>query len=206
MIIGARNTGKTTLLEKLVDAYYYIGTKVIILDSATEHVEKSLIKRLEKKYHIIEIGSPSEDNIYSEQDIVDVISAGTESIKHFAASLFPVDILTKTKYEKIIAFDVSYYLEEGYKTTSKIEKNRLRFLYKTLSSQILLGIIYSKTYIPLNLAVVMDEIELSIASTVALKMLSHIDYIYITDAVHSKESIKDVYERFNVITLSHVYN
>lgn len=51
LVIGERNSGKTTFLHNIVDSYLKYGKKVLVIDSATEHESKSLIIKLKLKYN-----------------------------------------------------------------------------------------------------------------------------------------------------------
>ena len=45
IIVGGRDTGKTTYLLTEIDRLHQEGVNIVVMDSATEHEEKSLLKK-----------------------------------------------------------------------------------------------------------------------------------------------------------------
>ena len=143
LIIGDRNCGKTTFLKQVINFAMEIGYRIIVFDSATDHVNKSILiycKRLFSNY--LEIKSP-------EKEVIDSWNGGTP---------FPYDLLNEKRSTIIYLFDVSRYLEEGFLyEADDPRRNTIRMLYKKLVIQCL-AVMYdflpSSKYI-----VIMDEIE-----------------------------------------------
>ena len=50
IIINGRETGKTTFLLSQIDEYIKQEKNIILLDSATDHEEKSLLRKVANKY------------------------------------------------------------------------------------------------------------------------------------------------------------
>lgn len=157
IIIDGRDTGKTTYLLTEIDRLYQEGINIVIMDSATEHEEKSLLKKAcnnIKEYTVIDMRDPK--NI-----VIDKVG-----IQHFVKNFmnyFPFAEVVKNR-DKTICFDLSYFLEKGhdeFDRTNSIELyNYYRSLYNNLSQQIAVSLILMEKYgIINNTVVVMDEIE-----------------------------------------------
>jgi len=102
-IIGPRNYGKTTLLSKFLDAYSS-HIPVVILDSATEHGDKSLINQTKNRplrYKCVSMESESD---------------------------WKIEKITK---DEIVLIDLSKHLEDSHRENSKekreIYKNMSNF-------------------------------------------------------------------------------
>ena len=50
-IVYGREAGKTTYLLNAIKQKRNEGTNIVVLDSATEHEEKSLLKKIEQTYN-----------------------------------------------------------------------------------------------------------------------------------------------------------
>lgn len=157
IIIDGRDTGKTTYLLTEIDRLYQEGINIVVMDSATEHEEKSLLKKAcnnIKEYTVIDMRDPK--NI-----VIDKVG-----IQHFVKNFmnyFPFAEVVKNR-DKTICFDLSYFLEKGhdeFDRTNSIELyNYYRSLYNNLSQQIAVSLILMEKYgIINNTVVVMDEIE-----------------------------------------------
>ena len=55
LLIDEKNTGKTTVLKKIIEYCYLKNYKVIVIDTATEHKEKSIIEYCKQNYEIDEV-------------------------------------------------------------------------------------------------------------------------------------------------------
>lgn len=162
IIIDGRDTGKTTYLLTEIDRLYQEGINIVVMDSATEHEEKSLLKKAcnnIKEYTVIDMRDPK--NI-----VIDKVG-----IQHFVKNFmnyFPFAEVVKNR-DKTICFDLSYFLEKGhdeFDRTNSIELyNYYRSLYNNLSQQIAVSLILMEKYgIINNTVVVMDEIEFPIVN------------------------------------------
>ena len=162
IIIDGRNTGKTTYLLTEIDRLQQEGVNIVVMDSATEHEEKSLLKKvcnIIKESTVIDMQDPN--NI-----VIDKVG-----IQHFVENFmnyFPFAEVVKNR-GKAICFDLSYFLEKGHdeydRTNSKELYNYYRSLYNNLSQQIAVSLILMEKYgIINNTIIVMDEIEFPIVN------------------------------------------
>ena len=62
IIVEGRNVGKTTFLLSEIERKKSENYGIIVLDSATEHEDKSLIKKVEKMYDDVVVFIPNEVN------------------------------------------------------------------------------------------------------------------------------------------------
>ena len=162
IIINERDTGKTTYLLSEIGRLHQEGVNVVVMDSATEHEEKSLLRK---------ICSNIKETTVIDMKISDNIVIHKVSIQHFVENFmnyFPFAEVIKNR-DKIICFDLSYFLEKGYdeydKTNSIELYNYYRNLYNNLSQQIAVSLILMEKYgIINNTVVVMDEIEFPIVN------------------------------------------
>ena len=143
LIIGDRNCGKTTFLKQVINLAIDSGYRIIVFDSATDHVNKSILvycKRIFNNY--LEIKSP-------EKEFIDCKNGGKQ---------FPYGFLKDKRLPKICLFDVSRYLEEGflYEVNNPM-RNTTRLLYKKLVVQCLV-VLYEFLHNSKSI-VIMDEIE-----------------------------------------------
>lgn len=162
IIIEGRDTGKTTYLLTEINRLHQEGVNIIVMDSATEHEEKSLLKKTCNSINgavIIDMRDPN-------GIVIDKFG-----IQHFVTNFmnyFPFADVLKNK-NKTICFDLSYFLEKGhdeYDRTNSIELyNYYRSLYNNLSQQIAISLILMEKYgVINNTVVVMDEIEFPIVN------------------------------------------
>ena len=157
IIINGRETGKTTFLLSQIDEYIKQEKNIILLDSATDHEEKSLLRKVANKYsNSIVIDAKETSKIVLSYENINWF------IKRFK-NYFPFDEI-KNNLGKIICFDLSYFLEKGHdiydETNDKKKYDYYRNLYNYLSEQIVLSLILSEKYkIIENCVVIMDEIE-----------------------------------------------
>lgn len=141
-IIGVRESGKTTILKKLIELCSREKYIILVFDSATDHKNKSiLIDTLSKYNNCNLISSPEKELIL---------------FNNIAPTSFPYNNI-KDSNNEIYLFDVSKYLEEGYETDDLKKRTITRGFYKQLVIQILtvfLPMLKNKKCI-----VIMDEIE-----------------------------------------------
>ena len=154
IIKDTREVGKTTYLYNLVIQAINDGMNVIVLDSATEHEDKSLLKKVAKKYpeaKVIELREESKVATYEELN---------KGLTIFDFPYFDI----KNNQSNILCIDLSYFLEKGHEvfdaTQDKEEYDKYRNLYRRVSQQILMTLITldAKGMLP-NTIVVTDEIE-----------------------------------------------
>ena len=157
IIQGGREIGKTTYLFQLAETSVNNGLNVIILDSATEHEDKSLLRKVKKRFPESTIVDYREESS---------IATYEELNKGLMIFEFPY-LQIKNNQSNIICFDLSYFLERGHEvfdeTHDQEQYDYYRNLYRRQSQQIL------QTLIALNKAgklpntiVLTDEIEFPI--------------------------------------------
>lgn len=194
IIIDGRDTGKTTYLLTEIDRLHQNGANIVIMDSATEHEEKSLLKKVcnsIKESIVIDMRDPN--NI-----VIDKVG-----IQHFVKKFmnyFPFAEVVKNG-DKAICFDLSYFLEKGhdeYDRTNSIELyNYYRSLYNNLSQQIAVSLILMEKYgIINNTVVVMDEIEFPIVNYDISLLQENLSFIA---SVHPENAFGTFYNSFDKI-------
>lgn len=194
VIIEKQKTGKTTYLMNEIDRMIKDGMNIIILDSATEHEDKSLLKKVVNKY------SNAEEIFITDKNLIDIDNENIyEYINHFSKH-FPTEILKNNK-GKILCFDLSYFLERGhdiYDETNDINLYKYyRRLYNNLAQQITLVTILAARYgIIDNSIVVMDEIEFPIVDYDVSIFEENISFLA---SVHPENAFGTFYENFEKI-------
>ncbi|MBP3461418.1 MAG: hypothetical protein J6K21_03305 [Bacilli bacterium] len=194
LIVEDRNVGKTTYLMNEIDKYILQNKFIIVLDSATEHEEKSLLKKVIKKY-------PDSEyiNVIDKQKInINEYLIG-DYIKNYKNN-FPYFELSSCK-SNIICFDVSYFLEKGHEVYDKTKSidcyKYYRKIYNDLSQQIvLMAILLEHNKIIKDVVVVMDEIELPIVNYEMDKLQDNIMFLA---SVHPENSFGTFYNSFEKI-------
>ena len=174
LIIGDRNCGKTTFLKQIINQAINTEFIIIVFDSATEHVEKSIIeycKKIFDKY--LEIKSPEKEYIECQNE----------------EKQFPYDILKEKQSSQIYLFDVSRYLEESfvYKADNPM-RGITRLLYKKLVIQCL-AIMYEFLHHS-KCIVIMDEIEFFPGFEKIVKKYNE-KGVYFINCLHTEESCND---------------
>jgi len=162
IIVDGRDTGKTTYLLTEIDRLHQEGVNIVVMDSATEHEEKSLLKKARNSINesiVIDMRDPN-------GIVIDKV--GIQYFMDNFMNYFPFAEVVKNR-NKTICFDLSYFLEKGhdeYDRTNSIELyNYYRSLYNNLSQQIAVSLILMEKYgIINNTVVVMDEIEFPIVN------------------------------------------
>lgn len=194
LIVEAQDTGKTTYLLSEINRLYQEKKNLIIMDSATEHEDKSLLKKTCNNIQdsiVIEMCDPN-------KIVIDKI--GFKKFSEEFMNYFPFDEVVKNK-NKIICFDLSYFLEKGHdeydKTKSKERYKYYRDLYNNLSQQIAVSLIMMEKYDIINNSVVfMDEIEFPIVDYNLDLFQKNINFIA---AVHPENAFGTFYESFDRI-------
>lgn len=190
-VVDGRNVGKTTFLLSEIEKNMSENSRIIVLDSATEHKDKSLLKKVEKKYDDVVVFSPNDIN-----DIVLNRINIDEFIQNFS-SYYPYDEIVKNK-NKLICFDLSYFLEFAHTIYDETNNEELykyyRLCYNYLSEQIALIIILMKKYGIIDTKlVVMDEIEFPITNEDISYFQEDISFLA---AVHPENAFGSFYESF----------
>ncbi|HHX93596.1 MAG TPA: hypothetical protein GX690_00645 [Tenericutes bacterium] len=193
LIVANREAGKTTFLLNEFEKRLEEEKTIFVLDSATEHEDKSLIKKIEKKYNVITY------NVTNPEEVI-LNSGFTTFLDNFENS-FPTNKIKDAK-NKIICFDLAHFLErahEALEEENNLEKyNYLRNLYRFLSLQIIFVIILLNNYgIINNVSILMDEIELPIFDFEIIPK----NNMEIIAAVHPENSFGTFYKRFKKINL-----
>lgn len=192
IIVDGRNTGKTTYLLTEIDRLHQEGVNIIVMDSATEHEEKSLLKKTCNNINesiVIDMQNPN-------SIVIDKVG-----IQHFVKNFmnyFPYAEVVKNR-NKTICFDLSYFLEKAhdeYDRTNSIELyNYYRSLYNNLSQQIAVSLILMEKYgIINNIIVVMDEIEFPIVNYDISLLQKDLSFIA---SVHPENSFGTLYTAFD---------
>lgn len=190
-VVDGRNVGKTTFLLSEIDKNMSDNSRIIVLDSATEHEDKSLLKKVEKKYDDVVVLTPNNIN-----DIVLNTVSIDEFIQNFT-SYYPYNEIVKNK-NKLICFDLSYFLELAHTIYDETNNEELykyyRSCYNYLSEQIALIIILMKKYGIIDTKlVVMDEIEFPITKEDISYFQEDISFLA---AVHPENAFGSFYESF----------
>ena len=194
LIVDKQETGKTTYLYNQIKTLLLAKKELIILDSATEHEEKSLLKKVVKNY---------ENSVVINMQDKSQIVLGQIPINKFLNNFrnyFPYNYL-KDNEGKIVCFDLSYFLEKGYDVydlTDDINQYKYyRTLYNNLAEQIIVSLILMEKYdIIKKKVVVMDEIEFPVTNYNISLLQKNIDFLA---SVHPENSFGTFYESFNRI-------
>ena len=191
IIVEGRNVGKTTFLLSEIESRKSENYEIIILDSATEHEDKSLIKKIEKIYDDVVVLIPNKEN----DIILDKISVN-EFVQNFSC-YYPFAEILKNK-GKTICFDLSYFLELGHTVYDETGDESLslyyRNLYNCLSEQIALIIILMEKYDIIDTKlVVMDEIEFPIMNNDISVFQKNISFLA---SVHPENAFGRFYQSF----------
>lgn len=177
--IGARNTGKTTILkDSFLKLRCETSTFIFVIDSAVEEGDRSLIRQLQNAGH--------DGNYFSFKS--------PEDLTAFRGSVFE---------SSPVYCDVSYYLERGYEAENQKRKREFREQYKNLVADILETIL-STDWQEKKLVIIMDEIEVN--GRAAQIILDHLSGVKILVAVHDPSYLpKDLLDNIRVVTLSIKY-
>jgi len=143
LYVGVHDSGKTTSLCRHVADARGVRRPVVVIDSATDHKDRSLFHRL---------------LIWYEGDCV-----GMEYPRKAANPIQRLsDAMIEAETGKVVMIDVSYYLEEGHRLTDPREKASIRRQYQVEAGKVLGVILSIMTKGGLrNVLVAMDEIELT---------------------------------------------
>ena len=157
MCMGPRETGKTTYLFRELLTLLEQGIGVIVLDSATDHPDKSLIMKVEKNF--------ASAVVLKTEDEKDVV-VGDMSLFSFIKSYreyFPYKEILQNR-GKLVCFDLAFFLERAHdifdETGDEQKYRECRAVYNNLAVQIVLTLLLMKKNGELSEEfVIMDEIE-----------------------------------------------
>jgi len=182
-IIGERESGKTTILKKLIKYCNENDYTILLFDSATNHAKKSILinTRLKYKNNLV-VSSPSKEEI---------------SFEIVSINLFPYFIVKKTNYD-IYSFDVSKYLKKANDTENLEEKNSLRLYYKQLVFQELIVMLFALS--SKKLIVIMDEIDF-IPDMQSIILRCNILNVRVIAAMNSLQSLSTSKYLFRILSL-----
>lgn len=192
LVVENRETGKTTFLLTEVTRLIKDGYNLIIMDSATEHEDKSLLKKVMKCYPTAKLYDARNEQLVQ-------IQHGYENFFNNFGNTFPVKEIINISDNSIICFDLSYFLEKGYDVFNQTNDQQLynyyRGLYNNLAQQIVSSlIILNNRGIIKNTVVVMDEIEFPIVDFDISSLQKDILFIA---AVHPENSFGTFYKSFD---------
>ena len=136
--IGDRNTGKTTRLLEIFYRARKEKKRILVIDSATEHADKSLLVKLAHEEGAIKIDTCSKEKI---------------TFPHYKEHDFPYELIGEEE-KALYLCDAAYYLEKGYDYPEGAQRQEQRRYYKCFSMQIIQSLLKKIDVI------IMDEIEL----------------------------------------------
>ncbi|MBX3007678.1 MAG: hypothetical protein KF816_06575 [Melioribacteraceae bacterium] len=195
LIVGSKNSGKTTFLLSYVKYQIENNNSVIVLDSATQHKEKSLIMKILHDYKHVEVKDFCDvEDLFCMQNKLDT--------KIFFDYYSLGEIIIPDK--KIICFDLSFYLEKGYDVYEKSKREKdfwyYRNIYRKLSWLVVSALLYLDSIQILNRTmIVMDEIDLSDEEMTILGSQKNIN---IVAAMHPQKQLAKFYQSFELIPLN----
>lgn len=191
ILIGDRNTGKTTWLLNHVKKLTKSNEKIIILDSATEHADKSLLYKVETNFPDVDI--------VSFNNPVLVIDTGIEFDKYCQMCKNSLIFQTiKNSQSHILCIDLSFFLEKGHEFADIGEfslARKYRQLYNNLAQQVALScmMLTSEKFIK-EVTVITDEIEFP-KNGFDIGKYQNQDVTFIS-AVHPENAFGNFYKTF----------
>ena len=201
VIIEGREYGKTTYLFNELMKAKENGLGIYVLDSATEHADKSLIRKVEKTYENVVTIDERDKNKIVLNDIE--IEEFVDNYKEF----FPFrEIIDNRK--NILCFDLSYFLEKGHEVYDNTKDKELycyyRKLYNTLAEQIALSLILSDRFGILNNSlVVTDEIEFPVSKNNISEYQKNLSFL---SSVHPENAFGSFYNDFERVKIKKYKN
>lgn len=182
-IIGKRESGKTTLLKKIVNKALLDNYTILLFDTVTDHPSKSIL------IHCL--------NTYTDTVLIDSPSKGEIVFSNHSSFDFPYKEI-KNKKTHLFLFDVSKYLEEGYFTEDLMKREEIREYYKRLVIQELF--VMNRFLSSQKCLVVTDEVEF--IPEIREILLQYIKKdIHFVCALHEEESLSTSKDLFNILRL-----
>lgn len=174
--IGNRDTGKTTRLYNIFLDAIRENKKVLVIDSATEHTEKSLYEKLQLDY-----GKRSFSIRRCKREQIVFPDKSSDYPK-----------INKNVTKNIYLADVSYYLEKGYEYPAGQKRENERLLYKKQSMQIIDALMEQIDVI------LMDEIELVREGRYIIQKIQSRD-IELFMTLHSDSGLCEMEDLFDIV-------
>ncbi len=138
VIVGDRDTGKSTYLFREYKKALEKGKKILMIDSATEHAEKSLFRKIQ---------STTKEYLHIPQcDKKDII------YPLIRENMYPAHLAGLGS--EVILCDASHYLEKGYEYPAGAQRELCRRLYKRYAMQV------ASVFLGVVDVIIFDEIEL----------------------------------------------
>lgn len=194
-IIGGRNIGKTTyLMNKIKNC----KSNFAILDSATDHKDKSLIYKYIREYNDCCVIQPT--------DIDDVVFE-FKSPEDYYEKCLKSKLYQKMVHnvDNVICVDLAYYLEKGFENEENnmfVEANKCREIYNIISQQAavcLMGLVNEGVLT--DITVFTDEIEFPLCEFNISQFQN--EKVQFMASVHPENSFGTFYESFNLIAFEH---
>lgn len=194
--VAERNAGKTSWLFNIVRNHVINSNKkVVIIDSATEHVDKSLLHKVKSAFTDTTIIYPNNLSYVLDSNV-----SLENYYKKCKKSIISQDI--KNAKSQIVCIDLSFYLERGHEFADAGNHNlahQYRQIYNNLAQQVALSCMSLVNEGLINeMLVVSDEIE--------FPKNGHDIYKYQTknirfvSAVHPENSFGHFYKSFKFIS------
>ena len=191
-LCGRRDTGKSTYLFRYFWKYVEIFSgKIIVIDSATEHKEKSLIRKIAMSYDdYILVDS-------SKKDFEDLL------LQNGLSKEPSIHKLLHSNEHKVILIDVSFYLEKSYHFNDTKTRLEVRERYKIFTNACLTALERMEK----NFLIFMDEIELTPQAAKSVNRMSEKNN-YTIASIHDISYVMGVknIDVINVDLLSLTYN
>jgi hypothetical protein len=183
LYIGMRDSGKTTSLYWDVDAALIARRPVVVIDSATDHIDRSLMHRLLRAHE-----NCCEGAEYP-RSVVDPMQRLSQMMSMADAG-------------KIVIIDVSHYLEEGHQLTDPNEKVMIRRRYQDEAGDVMATVHAAMLRGGLrNVLVAMDEIEFTeCIASYARAIMEHGGEVHA--ALHPPLVAHELFGEFEYIDLS----
>lgn len=195
LIIAPREKGKTTTLLKQALSTP-VGTKIYVMDSATEHTTKSLLVKMTAVIDDYYIINPKDKN-----DIV----LECDNIENYIFRCKNSNLYREMQnnYTKNLFFDLAYFLEEGFvfADAGNVQKSKkYRLLYDYLCLQVATCIFLLSIKYNLKINVYSDEIEFpnTKIGIYDLQKKSNVNFI---SAVHKENAFGEFYKHFEIVDL-----
>ena len=195
-IVEEREYGKTTYLFHELMKAKEKGKEIYVMDSATEHPDKSLIRKVEREYSNVITLDERDQNKIVLNDI------GIHSFISHYQNYFPFEEIVN-HMNHILCFDLSYFLEKGHEMYDKYGDIKLyqyyRSLYNHLSEQIALSLILSdQCGIIHNGFVFTDEIEFPVSNYNIGDYQENIEFF---SSVHPENAFGTFYNSFEKVKI-----
>ncbi len=148
IIFGRHNIGKTYYLLDLFNSYLKIPHyKIIVIDSATEHKNKSLIHKVMKlPINYVYIPTPNINKVVNKDDLKNALN-----------HLYPYKTISSNNDCDVFLLDLSFYLEKSLDCKNEDSRNYYFSIYQKLVTQYLCIL---KHFFE-SAIIIMDEIELN---------------------------------------------